>query len=210
MIAAARSTAPRAHQAERQRIHRGERSTPHRWVQLAGRACFVQDWLRSLECCLEVVHALVRASRGAGAAAQLEVVRDGRHLTGADCPGDALQRVRRLFQATRRRPARARSAAPSCAAASPPGSGPGCARPRPARRLLQLAQHEQRRQVDGFGFVHGLEEPRRQAEDGRRQLDARVLDLGHELGPHARRLDRADDLAVLERLLLEQEARPGG
>ena len=39
----------------------------------------------------------------------------------------------------------------------------------------------------------------------RRQLDARVFDLGHELRAHAGRLDRADDLAVLERLLLEQE-----
>ena len=32
-----------------------------------------------------------------------------------------------------------------------------------------------------------------------------VLDLGHELRAHAGRLDLADDFAVFERLLLEQE-----
>src|SRR5258707_15725088 len=50
-----------------------------------------------------------------------------------------------------------------------------------------------------------LEEPGAEAKDRRRELDARVFDLGHELGPDAGRLDSPDDLAVFERLLLEQE-----
>src|SRR6188472_4430628 len=45
----------------------------------------------------------------------------------------------------------------------------------------------------------------RQTEDRRRELYVRVLDLGHELRAHARRLDLPDHATVLEGFLLEQE-----
>src|SRR5207237_9301470 len=52
---------------------------------------------------------------------------------------------------------------------------------------------------------HGLKEPRAEAEDGRRELDARVFDLGHELRPYAGGLDDPNDFAIFERFLFEQE-----
>src|SRR6478672_10716759 len=56
-----------------------------------------------------------------------------------------------------------------------------------------------------YSARRALEEPVRQTEHGRRQADARVLELGHELRAHAGRLDPADHLAAFEGFLLEGE-----
>src|SRR5207244_1392133 len=73
-------------------------------------------------------------------------------------------------------------------------------------RTRELANARTRERIARNALtLHGLEVPLRQAEDGRRQRDARLFDLGHELGAHTGGLDGADDLAVLVRLLLEQE-----